>query len=183
MCLIQTLAEKAAHASLHRLIEAKRESDRRNYRAKHAIIKHLIASEPDNFHVDSEHGGIVGLTHSTGFRIHVPRDVISNDRPLRRLPMPALMETAASAGGGNAVGTVGPGNVPGLVIGAGRGTPNGQAGDAGSVEAEGLNLGAAPRKTPRPPASLHRGGPRRPGKGGVGRGRDAVGGKDKGRRV
>lgn len=183
MCLIQTLAEKVAHASLHRLIEAKRESDRRNYRAKHAIIKHLIASEPDNFHIDSEQGGIVGLTHSTGFKIHVPRDVISTDRPLRRLPRPALLEAAASAGGGDAVGTVGPGVVPGLVGGAGRSTPYGQAGNAIGVEAESLDLGPTPSKTPRPPAALHRGGTRRPGKGGVGRRRDPVGGKDKSRRV
>lgn len=63
--------------AIDRLLEAKKESDRRNYRAKHAIMRALMQAHPHEFAIDSEANGIVGVTHvSTGFRMHLPRRVL-----------------------------------------------------------------------------------------------------------
>lgn len=59
--------------ALSQLMEAKRESDRRNYKRKHSILRRLIEDNPDAFSVDSMSRGIAGLTHNpTGFRLHMP---------------------------------------------------------------------------------------------------------------
>jgi superfamily II DNA or RNA helicase len=59
---------------LDALLAAKKESDRRNYPAKHAILRKLIKQSPGDFMIDSEEGNIYGVTHiPTGFRIHMPR--------------------------------------------------------------------------------------------------------------
>ena len=56
------------------LLAAKKESDRRNYPAKHDILRKLIKQSPGDFMIDSEEGNIYGVTHiPTGFRIHMPR--------------------------------------------------------------------------------------------------------------
>lgn len=74
---------------LPRLLEAKRQSDRRNYGAKHSILRELIHQHPKAFKVDSERHGVVGLTHKpTGFRIHMPRRAL-----------PTLLQRAHSKGG------------------------------------------------------------------------------------
>lgn len=62
--------------ALRRLLAAKAESDRRNYRAKHHILRQMLREAPADFEVDSEAGGIVGLTHRNGFRIHAPRQIL-----------------------------------------------------------------------------------------------------------
>lgn len=59
--------------ALSQLMEAKRESDRRNYKRKHSILRRLIAGSPQDFEVDSMAKGIAGITHRpTGFRLHMP---------------------------------------------------------------------------------------------------------------
>jgi len=58
------------------LLKAKAESDRRNYAAKHDILRKLIADSGQEFHVDDDKGKHPGITHSpSGFRMHAPRDV------------------------------------------------------------------------------------------------------------
>jgi hypothetical protein len=59
--------------TLQLLLQAKAESDRRNYPAKHAILRALIQSRPQEWVIDSQAGDIVGLTHTgSNFRIHMP---------------------------------------------------------------------------------------------------------------
>lgn len=58
------------------LLNAKRESDRKNYGAKHELLRQLLKERPEDFIVDSENKGIIGLTHKSGFRIHAPRRVL-----------------------------------------------------------------------------------------------------------
>jgi acylphosphatase len=66
--------ESAAGGALEKLLNAKSESDRKNYPAKHNILRDMIKRDPGSFRIDSEEGGIYGLTHApTGFRIHMPR--------------------------------------------------------------------------------------------------------------
>jgi hypothetical protein len=77
-------AGKPKSRVLTELLRAKEESDKKNYRAKHDILRRLIRSDPDAFHIDSEAGSIVGLTHRSGFRIHTRRDTLP--AVLRRLP-------------------------------------------------------------------------------------------------
>lgn len=56
------------------LLAAKAESDRKNYPAKHAILRRLLRDAPDEFAVDSGEGErMVGVTHRpSGFRVHMP---------------------------------------------------------------------------------------------------------------
>jgi len=77
----EKLGERAAklvrHSKLDQLLQAKAESDRRNYKAKHAIMRKLIAAAPAEFMIDSMADGLVGLTHiPTGFRMHLPIKVL-----------------------------------------------------------------------------------------------------------
>jgi hypothetical protein len=68
------------------LLQAKAESDRRNYRAKNELLRQLLSAQPHRFVVDSDDGRILGLTHpSTGFRIHMPRGAVPDGIQLRRL--------------------------------------------------------------------------------------------------
>lgn len=70
-------ADLVTKSKLEQLLMAKAESDRRNYRAKHAIMRKLITAAPDEFVIDSEQAGLVGITHlPTGFRMHLPRSVL-----------------------------------------------------------------------------------------------------------
>ena len=62
-------------STLHKLLRAKAHSDRKEYGAKTAILNKLIDERPDEFEVDSDADGIVGLTHTpTNFRIHMKSD-------------------------------------------------------------------------------------------------------------
>ncbi len=80
------LEKAAAHPALPKLLEAKRESDERNYPAKHSILRALILEHPEHFKVDSEDKHVVGLTHESGFRIHMPRTAVPTmPKPLRKL--------------------------------------------------------------------------------------------------
>ena len=66
--------QRPAAGILAQLLNAKGESDRKNYPAKHNILRDMIKRDPGSFRIDSEEGGIYGLTHvPTGFRIHMPR--------------------------------------------------------------------------------------------------------------
>jgi len=89
------LPSPVASQSLRSLLAAKAESDRRNYAAKHAILRNMILQEPSNFEIDSEDGGIVGLTHRNGFRIHIPRTALPTVKLVRRPP--TLLKEAAAA--------------------------------------------------------------------------------------
>lgn len=69
--------QTALAGSIGNLLQAKNESDRGNYTAKHRIMRNMLQSNPDAFIVDSEQGNIVGITHKdTGFRMHVPKSVL-----------------------------------------------------------------------------------------------------------
>lgn len=77
----------ATPSPLDQLLEAKSHSDRRDYGSKHRVMKQLLEDRPDEFKIDSQDGGIIGVTHMpTGFRIHVPRILV----PQHKLPMVKL---------------------------------------------------------------------------------------------
>jgi len=64
-------------ARVAELLKAKEESDRKNYAAKHDILRKLIKKSPSEFKIDSEEGGIYGITHiSSGFEIHIPKSAV-----------------------------------------------------------------------------------------------------------
>lgn len=70
---------------LEQLLKAKAESDRKNYGSKQAIMRNLLKSNADEFYIDSEEGGIAGLTHEpTNFKMHLPFEAIENRKELRR---------------------------------------------------------------------------------------------------
>jgi hypothetical protein len=63
--------------TIEHLLRAKSESDRRNYKAKHNIMRQLMYEHPEHFHLDKEERGIVGVTHKpTKFRMHLPKTAI-----------------------------------------------------------------------------------------------------------
>lgn len=69
--------EKLGNNVLKLLQQAKRESDRGNYREKHRIMKMLNDSHPGEFIRDSTKDRFAGLTHKpTGFKIHVPTSLL-----------------------------------------------------------------------------------------------------------
>lgn len=62
---------------LARLLQAKAESDRRNYGAKVELLRSLVNDRPTEFMVDSQQAGMAGITHTpTNFRIHMPRKAL-----------------------------------------------------------------------------------------------------------
>jgi hypothetical protein len=68
---------KPASSAVKQLIEAKSESDRRNYKSKHDIVRKLMMEKPDDFMIDSSQDGIVGVTHKpSGFKLHMPRQAM-----------------------------------------------------------------------------------------------------------
>jgi ADP-ribose pyrophosphatase YjhB (NUDIX family) len=81
--------QRPAAGILAQLLKAKGESDRKNYPAKHDLLRRLIKESPGEFRIDSEEGGIYGLTHApTGFKIHMPRaaappELRANERYVR----------------------------------------------------------------------------------------------------
>lgn len=78
--------------ALPSLIEAKAQSDKKRYDLKHRILANMIRHNPDAFVIDEDDGkGIVGITHvETGFRLHMPRQVIP-------MPIANIAHTTKSA--------------------------------------------------------------------------------------
>jgi hypothetical protein len=77
-----TAGNPAEHVggALAALRQAKKESDRGNWPAKHDLLRQTIRSEPHNFIIDSEMAGITGLTHKpTGFKIHIPTPTVPTE--------------------------------------------------------------------------------------------------------
>jgi hypothetical protein len=66
----------AASPTIEALRQVKVESDRRNWSAKHKALRDMIDKYPKDFKLDSEDGSIVGVTHKSGFRFHMPRQVV-----------------------------------------------------------------------------------------------------------
>jgi hypothetical protein len=64
--------------ALPSLIEAKAHSDTKQYHLKHRVLAEMMKRNPKAFVIDSDNGkGIVGITHvETGFRLHVPKQVL-----------------------------------------------------------------------------------------------------------
>lgn len=76
---VQELMPKMASYELDKLLEAKSESDQRNYQAKHDLMRSLMWQHPQDFFIDSKKDGIYGVTHRpTNFRIHVPLHVAAD---------------------------------------------------------------------------------------------------------
>jgi hypothetical protein len=74
---------------LKKLKEAKKESDRKNYAAKHDILRKLLKDHPDEFVTDSEKNNTYGITHvPTGFRMHVPKTAIPG---VKKADLPELL--------------------------------------------------------------------------------------------
>lgn len=62
---------------IDQLLEAKSHSDRRDYTSKHRIVRKMLEERPEEFKIDSQDDGIVGITHlPTGFKMHVPRMIM-----------------------------------------------------------------------------------------------------------
>ena len=74
--LFSTTEKIALSPALTDLLIAKKLSDQKDYKGKHARLRSLIEKYPDDFYIDSQMGDIVGLTHKTGFRIHAPMKVL-----------------------------------------------------------------------------------------------------------
>ena len=68
----------AKSLELTQLIEAKRLSDKRDYKAKNEIIAKLLENSPKQFKIDSLlNNKYLGLTHKpSGFKIHAPRTLV-----------------------------------------------------------------------------------------------------------
>lgn len=67
-------------SDLRQLGKAKKESDRKNYAAKHEIVRRLISADPKSFVVDSQQGNIGGITHTpTMFRLHMPMSAVPTE--------------------------------------------------------------------------------------------------------
>jgi DNA-directed RNA polymerase beta subunit len=69
--------KKTASSAVDLLVQAKDASDRRDYGQKKNIMAALLREKPDEFFVDSDKDGIVGITHRpSGFQIHVTKDTV-----------------------------------------------------------------------------------------------------------
>jgi hypothetical protein len=91
-------------ANVSDLKKAKGYSDVRQYDAKHSLVNQLVRQAPAEFYIDSEQGNIVGLTHRpTGFRIHVPREVVQD------MQLESMAKAAAPAAIGIGFGLPTPG--------------------------------------------------------------------------
>lgn len=61
---------------LETLKAIKQESDAKNYRMKHMLLRQMMRQHPEQFIVDSSDGKYHGITHApTGFQFHVPPNV------------------------------------------------------------------------------------------------------------
>lgn len=68
-------AQKAAN-ELSQLHQAKAYSDRKQYAGKHDILQRQMKARMHKWRVDSEEKGMLGITHSSGYRFHVPAYVV-----------------------------------------------------------------------------------------------------------
>lgn len=93
--------QRPAAGVLAQLLSAKSESDRKNYPAKHNILRDMIKRDPGSFRIDSEEGGIYGLTHApTGFKIHMPKAAAPPElkKPQPLDPLKSILENAELMG-------------------------------------------------------------------------------------
>jgi hypothetical protein len=78
MLLPGYIIKLAKSLELKQLLEAKKRSDRNDYRGKNEILSELLKKHPDQFRVDQLlNDKYVGLTHKpSGFKIHTTRSLI-----------------------------------------------------------------------------------------------------------
>jgi hypothetical protein len=95
LATLQEPVKEAASPVITSLLEAKAESDRGNYPAKHKILQALLLSRPGEFTVDSREGNIIGLTHISGFRIHAPYYILPQTTPLAKTADESLLRQVA----------------------------------------------------------------------------------------
>lgn len=95
-------------SDLRELGRAKMESDRKNYAAKHEIVRRLISNSPQSFTVDSQQGNIGGITHTpTMFRLHMPMSAVPVEiRPPSSVSTPGEVTPAPKLGAFNMPGHV-----------------------------------------------------------------------------
>lgn len=79
---------------IDQLRQAKVESDRRNWQAKHRILRSLLMKRPTEFWIDSDEGEILGITHRSGFKFHLPRRVVPTNITFKT-PVTPLREKIA----------------------------------------------------------------------------------------
>ena len=74
-------------ANITALLEAKKESDRKNYSAKHDILRKMIKEHPEEFLTDSEKNNTYGITHvPTGFKMHIPKTALPRKESMATTP-------------------------------------------------------------------------------------------------
>jgi uncharacterized membrane protein (UPF0127 family) len=84
---------------LEKLKEVKALSDKRQYPAKHSRAMALITKYPNKFFIDSEGDGIVGVTHRpTGFRFHLPKQVLTGVELEKTAEVPMLLDMQVTDG-------------------------------------------------------------------------------------
>lgn len=64
-----------ASATLAALKQIKEHSDRKQYRQKHHMLRHLLQTEPDDWQL-GEDAGMATAKHKSGFRFHLPHAVV-----------------------------------------------------------------------------------------------------------
>jgi len=73
--------------ALDNLLAAKKHSDNRQYKYKHEILALMLARNPKDFYIDSDDGGIVGITHEpTKFKIHIPKKLVPSKVEKKIMP-------------------------------------------------------------------------------------------------
>lgn len=83
------------------LKKAKQYSDARQYDQKHQLLYQLVKGAPEEFYVDSDSKGILGLTHElTGFKIHVPKQVVRGIKLRSAADKSSAAAKSLSAGSG-----------------------------------------------------------------------------------
>lgn len=78
MLLPSHIIKLAKSLELKQLLEAKKRSDKNDYRGKNEILSALLKKHPDQFRVDQLlNDKYVGITHKpSGFKIHTTRSLI-----------------------------------------------------------------------------------------------------------
>jgi hypothetical protein len=78
MLLPGYIIKLAKSLELKQLLEAKKRSDKNDYRGKNEILSALLKKHPDQFRVDQLlNDKYVGITHKpSGFKIHTTRSLI-----------------------------------------------------------------------------------------------------------
>lgn len=76
---------KHAASIIPDLKKAKEYSDISNWSGKQSIIVNLMLKKPEDWIIDSDEGGhVVGVSHKSGFRFHLPRKVVPPN--IKRIP-------------------------------------------------------------------------------------------------